>query len=353
MNVRKFLNQKTTYKTKFGDVRLNRIEKDLRMVDKLVFVNPLSLSEYENYFENSLKAKSKIRELMNGQDKIVFEVDNDILGEEKERAFREEFRNRLKEKYKVSKVFFVILSIMADSNLISNKHKTGMKFTKKLKEVLSKEGFEEVANEIILMYSQIKNSFIMPKSYFVISIDPTDFVLMGIGKGWKTCYNPIDGDHFTGAFSAGLDSSTILTYFTTDLEDPENKLYRRLGVFTSDYKGMMLSTQYPYKNSSFEEFTISALKDTIFDKDNFVAKRDKTIRVHKNLSSQIFNDFVSSPSNRKENLYIGSPREKEILHYGANVSCLRCGSKPALQDIPVCSDCEYEVVGDNWEEFIT
>ena len=94
MNVRKFLNQKTTYKTKFGDVRLNRIEKDLRMVDKLVFVNPLSLSEYENYFENSLKAKSKIRELMNGQDKIVFEVDNDILGEEKERAFREEFRNK-------------------------------------------------------------------------------------------------------------------------------------------------------------------------------------------------------------------------------------------------------------------
>lgn len=116
---------------------------------------------------------------------------------------------------------------------------------------------------------------------------------------------------------------------------------------------MMLSTQYPYKNSSFEEFTIAALKDTIFDKDNFVAKKDKTIRVHKNLSSQIFNDFVSSPSSKKENLYIGNPREEEILHYGANVSCLRCDSKPALQDIPICSDCEYEVVGDDWEEFIT
>ena len=60
------------------------------MIDKLVFVNPLSLSEYENYFENSLKAKSKIRELMNGQDKIVFEVDKDILEEEQERAFRGE-----------------------------------------------------------------------------------------------------------------------------------------------------------------------------------------------------------------------------------------------------------------------
>ena len=176
-----------------------------------------------------------------------------ILGEEKERAFREEFRNQLKEKYKVGKVFFLVVSVMADSNLILNKHKTGMKFTKKVKEALSEENFGEIADEIILMYSQIKNSFIMPKSYFVISIDPTDFVLMGIGKGWKTCYNPIDGDHFTGAFSAGLDSSTILTYFTTDLEDPEKKLYRRLGVFTSDYKGMKLSTQYPYKNSSFEE----------------------------------------------------------------------------------------------------
>lgn len=332
---------------------MTKIENDLRMIDKLVFVNPLSLSEYENYFESSLKAKSKIRELMNGQNRIVFEVDGDILGEEKERAFREEFRNQLKERYKVGRAFFVVISVMADSNLILNKHKTGMKFTKKVKEALSEENFGEIADEIILMYSQIKNSFIMPKSYFVISIDPTDFVLMGIGKGWKTCYNPIDGDHFTGAFSAGLDSSTILTYFTTDLEDPEKKLYRRLGVFTSDYKGMKLSTQYPYKNSSFEEFTIAALKDTIFDKDNFVAKKDKTIKVHKNLSSQIFNDFVSSPSNKKESLYIGSPRGEEILHYGANVQCLRCGSKPALQDIPVCSDCEYEVVGDNWEEFIT
>ena len=335
---------------------MTKIEKDLRMIDKLVFVNPLSLSEYENYFENSLKAKSKIRELMNGQDKIVFEVDSDILEEEQERAFRGEFRTQLKEKYGVGKIFFEVILVMGESNLIKNKHESGKKFTKQLKEKLisSKEGWSfSTVDEIILLYSQIKNSFIMPKSYFVISIDPTDFVLMGIGKGWKTCYNPIDGDHFTGAFSAGLDSSTILTYFTTDLEDPEKKLYRRLGVFTPDYKGMMLSTQYPYKNSSFEEFTISALKDTIFDKDNFVAKKDKTIRVHKNLSSQIFNDFVSSPSNKKENLYIGNPREEEILHYGANVSCLRCDSKPALQDIPICSDCEYEVVGDDWEEFIT
>ena len=136
---------------------MTKIEKDLRMVDKLVFVNPLSLSEYENYFENSLKAKSKIRELMNGQDRIVFEVNSDILGEEKERAFREEFRNQLKERYKVGKVFFIVISVMADSNLILNKHKTGMKFTKKVKEVLSKENFKEIADEIILMYSQIKN----------------------------------------------------------------------------------------------------------------------------------------------------------------------------------------------------
>ena len=44
-----------------------------------------------------------------------------ILGEEKERAFREEFRNQLKERYKVSKVFFVVISVMADSNLIYSK----------------------------------------------------------------------------------------------------------------------------------------------------------------------------------------------------------------------------------------
>lgn len=300
------------------------------------------IDKYESYYKNSLKAKEKIREKMGNKNKIIFPIEDEVMTEHKNKEFKTDFRIRLKDYLGVSKEFFAVVKTLPDANLLDNSTPSGMKYTKFLKNSLLEDDISnELIDELVLLYSQIKNSYIMPRSYFVVSIEPIDFILMGIGKGWKTCYSPNYGEHFTGSFSIGLDEVSYLTYFTTDPtgEDNNRKIYRRLGVFTEDYKGSMLSTQYPYKNSSFEDVTKRKLKELFFNNESsYVEVHDKDIKTYKKTSSQVYNDFVSSPN--KENLYIGTKREeKTILYHGSVVQCFGCAQRRAKTDVPFCAEC--------------
>lgn len=318
-----------------------RLKEAFDKIDENNFINLIGLENYENFYENCIKSKESIKKIMGNNLKIFFKVEKDFMEEESERLFRQEFRSFLKNKYGITKTFFSVASCITESSLLKNSFKNGMKFTKKVRLVLKEDGIsEDIIDDIILNYSMIKNSFIMPDSYLVVSIDPIDFLYMGVGKGWGTCYSPNNGSHFTGALSSGLDKVSFLTYFTTTIGDPSKKIYRRLGVFSEDYSGLILSTQYPYKNNLFETFTISTLQNLFFKNDDTtVLRNNKNIKGYKKLSSQVFNDFVSSSSSKRESLYIGAPKEKEIIHYGEIVKCLICGTNKAMDSMPVCESC--------------
>lgn len=311
-----------------------------KIVEAGMSPNLFDVEEYEKFYENCKNNKSKIYKMMGNKTRLIYKVKNTDMEEFKEREFHSEFRNRIKDLLGINKEFFSVIRTFPDSDLINNKHKSGKKYTKFLKEELQKENIDEgIIEQAILTYSQVKNSYVTPNCSLVISVEPIDFLLMGVGKGWHTCYTPNEGDYFTGSFSLGLDSYSFLTYFVINGEiiNPLDKIYRRVGVFSEDYKGFMLSTQYPYKNKSFEDFTCQIL-NTIFFEESYEKVHNKNIKVYKNHSSQIYNDFVSSP--KKENLYIGKPREgKYVLYYGENVKCLKCGKNHALNDVPLCVDC--------------
>lgn len=314
-------------------------------IESLQGLSLFSEDKYEKYYENSMKEKQEIISKLKGNLKTIIEIDNVVgLEENGEREFKKEFKDRLRDKIGKTMDYFMILSDVNNSNLLKNKHNNGTKFTKTLKKTISDE---KIADEIILMYSQIKNSYVMPKSYLVISVDPYDFAMMGISSSWKTCYKPY-GDFGTGPYSAALDKFSFLTYVVTDpnsintIKGYENKIYRRLGVFTRDYKGAMLSTQYPYKNLGFEEFTINTLNTLFFNEEPFVIEHNDKIKTYKTSSSQVYNDFVSASHIKKENLYIGSPREEEILRYGSVVKCFNCDQHRALNEVPICIDCEIK-----------
>lgn len=328
-----------------GVVGLNtKIKQELGRIDGYNSINLLGLEKYESFYENSLKAKKKIIDMMGGELKIIQKVSPSEMKEESERVFRANFRNYIKKEYGITKLFFVVAGCITESNMIDNRHKSGMKFTKKVKILLDSSGFDpSISNNIVLKYSMMKNSFILPESYLVISVDPIDFIYMGVGRGWNTCYSYKDGSHFTGAISSGLDKVSFLTYFTTDIDSYEDKLYRRLGIFSKDYTGMMLSTQYPYKNESFEKITVDALREIFLNKEDFVELRNQEVRAYKKLSSQVFNDFVSSSSSKRERLYIGKPREGEILYYGEMVKCFLCNERKAEESIPICEKCNGDI----------
>lgn len=330
---------------------LTFFDKQINEIDSLQGANLFSIGNYENFYENSLKNKSEIIDLFGGNKRLVKKID-DIAGlqEQSEREFKEEFKIRVKkdiygDKYNSS--YFKLLSSIISSNLMDNRHSSGKKFTKVVMETVD----IEYAEKIVLLYSQVKNSYTVPNSYLVLSVDPYDFLTMGTGKGWKTCYKPNGGEHYTGTYSIALDNFSFVSYVVTSLEDLDSekkyseKIYRRMGVFTESYDGLTLSTQYPYKNEGFEKFTLKFIEDEVLNKKgNIVVRKgnENKVKTYKTVNSQVYNDFVSAPSNKKESLYIGVPREEGVSRFGSVFKCLSCGEFKALNDIPICANCDEE-----------
>lgn len=317
-------------------------------------VSLFSYNNYENFFSQVTEKKKEIITMMDNNLRLVFKIDNmKAIKTQAERDFKKEFKERYKENRKIDAGFFKLAGLLNDSDLIENKHSSGKKLSKVINQT------PELGEEIVLMYSQIKNSYILPSSYLVISVHPYDFIMMGVGRGWTTCYKPM-GEHYTGGYSAALDNYTFLTYVMTekpnfnDVEYVDRKIYRRLGVFSKDYKGAMLSTQYPYKNNGIEEFTINTLQGTFFSSlgENFISVHDDNIKTYKTNLSQVYNDFTLGIKSKRENLYIGAPKESEILKYGSVVKCLSCNKTNAFSDMPICGDCELKTYEGNWSDKI-
>lgn len=309
------------------------------------------LEDYLSYCASVHEAKKYIIQLMGNNTRLKIPLTNSNgTNIQANREFLQQFKQCYLHKYGLNEGFFKLLELLNESNIIDNKHNSGMKLTKCINQN------NLLGSDIVLMYSQIKNSYVLPQSYLVISVDPYDFITMGMGKGWTTCYKPM-GDYYTGSYSISLDKYSFLTYITsedTDFTDPvyaENKLYRRLGVFNTKYDGIMLSTQYPYKNQGFVDFTINQLKKYLLPsiQDNIVIENNSKHRMHKYISSQIYNDFTQGRKTTRELLYIGANyTNAETWRYGAIVKCLRCHQANALNDMPVCENCELELYDDNW-----
>lgn len=337
-----------------GLAQVRNLRDEYNMISSLQGASLFSYENYCKFVENSLKIKQPIIDKMDGNTRLFIKLKNTkAITLESERMFKSEYKKAMKAKLeKIDKNFFQIANILYNSSLLENKHSSGKKMTKVIKETLDEP---DIADDMILLYSQIKNSFIVPDSYLVISVEPFDFITMGLGKGWHTCYKPM-GDFYTGSYSAGLDPGAFLTYVTTkkDLKFPDdynNKIYRRLGIFTKDLEGLMLSTQYPYKNDGIEEFTINAITEKFFNEseNDVIVEHNQNIKTYKTPLSQVYNDFTSAIKHKRENLYIGNPREGEILRYGKVVKCLRCEKNIASTDMPICVECEKEVFKDWYE----
>ena len=324
-------------------------------INSLQGVSLFSATDYKIYYDKSQKAKKRIKELIGGQNRLYFKVDSTEANKiQLDREFKSALRAEYKNRFGFDSGFFQLARMMQNSkSVVGNRHNSGKKLTK----VINSDPL--LGPDVVLMYSQIKNEFTTPESYLIISIDPYDFVTMGVGQGWATCYKPL-GEHYSGSFSVGLDNYTFLTYIVTKNPDtqeyikvPLKKIYRRLGVFSKEYDGVVLSTQYPYKNNGFEEFTLNTLEGLFFnDGPEVERKHSSDIKVYKTRMSQIYNDFTLAPSNKKENLYLGYKKEKEILSYGTAMNCISCHKGLASCYLPICTQCEDDLLEDaDWGMF--
>lgn len=332
---------------------MNIREQELEAIDAKQGINLFSISDYINFYNQALDNKKRLIEIFKDRTRIIIPLSgSEYLDEYIEKEFKDSFKQQYKEKFGVKEPYFTLLGIMKNSTtFLGNKYQDGRKVTK----VINAE--PTLGEDVVLLYSQVKNSFIKPnESYLVLSIDPYDFIMMGVGKKWKTCYKPL-GEHYSAGYSLANDRLAMLSYITTNITNPiimnESKLYRRLCIFREKYNGVVISTQYPYKNSLFEEALINTITENIFPnrEDIIVKSYNDNLSLYKKASTQIYNDFVLAPSNKKEHLYIGEPvKEKEIIRYGTIFKCIHHPDVIAFDDMPLCADCELEYFGEDWDD---
>lgn len=326
-------------------------ELEWEEISRLQKASLFSLENYENFFRKSLEIKSPIIDIW-GDTRVVVPIEQkEVIQEQINRDFIQEFKDQYKERFGLKKEFFSLVAVLKDSpDPLGNIHKSGRKLTKEI------GNNPDLGEGVVLLYSQVKNSYVIPKSYIILSVDPYDFIMMGTGRGWGTCYSPMSS-HYTGGYSLANDKNSFLVYITTNIENPiamnKNKLHRRLGVLNDDFSGATLSTQYPYKNQRFEESAIHLIQSSFSTIGNDAKiEEDKAIKIYKTVSSQIYNDFTMAINGRKSHLYIGKDiSDDTLIHYGSRFKCIRCGENQASDDMPICVDCELEVIGDNWEKF--
>lgn len=331
---------------------LSLLDKEYEVLGSLFSgsLSYLSQEEYTLFAKDVREAKKDTRDFLGGE-RLSFPIeDSNVMLEQGERDFKVAFSKYLLETLGRSKLYYQLRILVEASSLTSNKLiKENIKFTKELGKLFSATEFEYLKDDIVLRYSQMKNSFILPQGKIVISTHPIDFLFMGQGRGWDTCYK-YKGEHHTGAYSSALDPDTFLVFLNVGEEySPESNIYRRMGMLTKKKTGMVLSVQYPYKNDTIESIIVKILSEKYFT-ENLLVEKKLDIKIHKQPGSQVYNDFVSNPKNEK--LYIGKKDyEKDLLHYGKVVPCLRCREDRALIDLPYCFDCHLDVFNIDEEEF--
>ena len=158
-----------------------------------------------------------------------------------------------------------------DVSFFQHKFKKGMKISRILLQLCTKENSEKIQIE----YSKVVQSMKV-KGIATLSIDPADYITMSENKSnWRSCQS-LDGEYRTAVLAYMMDSSTVVGYVSSS--DFMNKSWRQLVYFNTENHWAAQSRQYPSKNANSAS-TISNMILEILGPDDFKVVKEETARV--------------------------------------------------------------------------
>ena len=109
------------------------------------------------------------------------------------------------------------------------------------------------------------------KLYFVISLNPLDYLTMSVGVNWRSCHHIDGGSWRGGCMSYMLDNTSMITYVINTLDDKIHetpKYYRQMYHYDNDL--FVQNRLYPQANdgavdlyAKFRDFVIEEFSDLI------------------------------------------------------------------------------------------
>lgn len=173
------------------------------------------------------------------------------------------------------------------------------------------------------------------KLNFVISVNPLDYLTMSHGVNWKSCHNITSGGWKGGCLSYMLDSTSIITYVLTEMNNPiheQPKVYRQM--FHYDNGLFMQNRLYPQGNdgatdlySKFRGFVVDEFNEILNGDGNWsVEVGYDTCTKHTVSEGVHYRDYHS---NRSCSIFYPSDKydalKERIMTIGHKGICVRCG----------------------------
>lgn len=146
-------------------------------------------------------------------------------------------------------------TIAIDSNERGVELKKGMKMSRAFNKVCTHYGIDKATgyNKLFAQYADLVTASTR-SLYFVISLNPLDYLTMSNGNSWTSCHR-ITGSNGYGAMCASgcmsylLDDVSIITYVVDNILEPIHdigKIYRQMYYFENDL--FIQSRLYPQGN---------------------------------------------------------------------------------------------------------
>ena len=195
-------------------------------------------------------------------------------------------------------------------------------------------------NKLFAAYSDLVSD-ITRKMYFVVSLNPLDYLTMSNGVSWKSCHNIYDGCYKGGVLSYMLDNSSFITFVVNELKDPiykTPKFYRQMFHYSD---GMFMQNRlYPQGNdgavdlyTKFRNFMIEEFSELLNSGNEWEVEVGARTCKRRTISyGRHYRDYLSN--DRCNIFYPIASRDKAARNsivIGHDGICARCG-KPYSAD---------------------
>ena len=189
-------------------------------------------------------------------------------------------------------------------------------------------------NKIFAKYADLVSE-LTREMYFVISVNPLDYLTMSVGINWQSCHHIRHGSYKGGCMSYMLDGTSMITFVVENVEGPIHeipKVYRQMFHYNNNYL-FLQNRLYPQGNdgatdlySKFRGFVTDEFADLLnvannWEVSNVAGNRIESSGTHYcdyyyNASCKMF-----APTSKNSALRSG---EMTIGHTGI---CVNCGKE--------------------------
>ena len=236
--------------------------------------------------------------------------------------------------------------------------KKGTKMSRAFNKVCAHYGIDKAKdyNKLFAQYADLVNTSVR-NLYFVISLNPLDYITMSNGNSWTSCHRTNGSGGYgamcaSGCMSYMLDNVSIITYVVDNITEPIHnigKIYRQMYYYNDSF--FIQSRLYPQGNDGatnlYEKFRgmvqeeFSELLNLDTDEWTYHLGPQKVQELSKNIGHH-YND---AGSNRQCGIFYPKEKKSKITPYnrmviGAKSLCCYCGKPHDIRSRLTHIDCE-------------